>query len=423
MRTPTRTWRFHFGGHPSRVPEGWTRLDAPLDNEVLHDGPSQVGLTLTGLRQAIGRQPDAAVADLFTIAVAAYTADRRAPRGKADARPRKLELNVPVAEPATWNRPDIRAPLTALLRGLSDDEWAFEFRQDRNPVLWQGQLRPAGVATVALFSGGLDSFCHAGLLRPGPDRGAILVSHGLGVNLRERKRELRAALHQERVLSAEFQIRVNAITGAARESHPRTRALLLLAAGVLVCAANDVAVLHCPESGLPALNPAKVPLWTASAIPVQPMTVHLANELLAGLAAPTRVENPYADLTKGEMCERAVDAGWKRSILGRTITCVSPDHKAGGRFGNCGYCRHCLVRHAALVYVGGDLTEYRDVYPPEIPMMAPGPHDKDLRALRAWLGRDLTADQLAPLPPGVPAERYLAVARRARRELAEIYRL
>lgn len=420
MRAAHRTWRFHFGGHPSRVPEGWTRLDAPL-GERHTDGPAQVGLTLAGLRDVIGRQPDTRVADLFTIAVAAYTADRRAPRGKIADRPRNLELDVPVAEPTTWNRPDLRALLTALLAGMSGDEWTLRFRPDDNPVLWQGQLVPADVATVSLFSGGLDSFCHAGLLRPGR-RGDVLVSHGLGPDLRDRKRELRAALNLAGDLSAEFQVRVNAIAGAAREQQPRTRALLLLAAGILVCAANDVPRLHCPESGLLALDHGKVPLWTASAIPIQPMTVHLTNELLRGLTVPVEVVNPFTGLTKGEICERAVDAGWKRSQLGRTITCVSPDRKTGGRFGNCGYCRHCLVRHAALVYVGGDLTEYRDVYPPEIPMMAPGPHDRDLRALRGWLGRELTADQLAPLPPGVPAARYLAVARRARRELAEIYR-
>lgn len=420
MRTPKRTWRFHFGGHPSRVPEGWVRLDAPLDNEFLHDGPPQVGLTLAGLREAIGRQPPARVEDLFTIAVAVYTADRRAPR-RRDGKPRRFELNIPVSEPDTWNRPQSRALLCALLGGLSGDEWTVQFRQDVNPPPWQSQLLPAEVEAVALFSGGLDSFCHAGLLRPTSK--VVLVSHGLGPNLRERKRELRAALGGETVLSAEFQVRINAVPGAEREPHPRTRALLLLAAGVLVCAANGVDTLHCPENGLLALHPAKAPLWSQSATPIPPMTVHLANALLDSLDVDTRVVNPYAELTKGEVCERAVDAGWRRSLLGRTITCVNPDKKSSGRFGNCGYCRHCLVRHAALVRVGGDLTEYRDVYPPEIPLMAPGPHDKDLRALRVWLGGELTAEQLAPLPPEADAARALAVVERARLELADIYRV
>ncbi|MGH8879867.1 MAG: hypothetical protein ACRD0P_21370, partial [Stackebrandtia sp.] len=249
----------------------------------------------------------------------------------------------------------------------------------------------------------------------------VLVSHGMSPGLRDRQRELRDALHRDALLPAQFQVRVNALGERAREPRPRTRAVLLLAAGVLVCAANGVETLHCPENGLLALNPLKATLWSDIATSMHPMTVHLVNELLVSLDIRVRMVNRFRGLTKGEVCERAVESGWKRLLLGRTITCVRPDNRSDSRFGNCGYCRHCLVRHAALVRVGGDLTEYRDVYPPEIPMMSPGPHDRDLRELRRWLTTELSDEQFAPLPPGTELRQEFSVVYRARRELADIY--
>ncbi|MGH8881436.1 MAG: hypothetical protein ACRD0P_29480, partial [Stackebrandtia sp.] len=172
MRTPRRIWRFHLGGHPRRVPEGWTRLDAPLNNELLDTRRTQVGLSLAGLRANIGQQPPAAVEDLFTVAVAAYIADRRAPRAKSGA-PRRIELSVPVAEPGIWNDSRTNSLLCALLCELTGDTWTVAFRQDSNPHAWQGQLIPVPVESVSLFSGGLDSFCHAATLRPAAKSGAV----------------------------------------------------------------------------------------------------------------------------------------------------------------------------------------------------------------------------------------------------------
>jgi hypothetical protein len=415
--------RFWFGAAREPASARIVQLPHPL-RAGAGRRPVHISHQLRGLRDHIGNPPDPLIEDLFTIAVACVVADRFAVRGDIEPIRRHIDIDVPLRAPQTWSRPEVTRALQALLELTTGDEWRTRFHPDPNPWQWQPQLAPDPVDRVALFSGGLDSFCH--IAQRHTSR-TVLVSHYASARVRDRQRELRAALNSPNLLAAEFLVNVTAPAEPQRlEPAPRSRTLLNLAAGALVCSANSVAQLEIPETALLALNPTMRAAWVGGSVaaPAHPMTVQLANELFQALGAGPRVVNPMLGSTKADACERVLGLGFKRTLLGRTITCATPQRIDNGRFGNCGYCYFCLVRHAALVRAGGDLTEYREVYPPEISFAASGPHRRDLMALRGWLGRGFGIADLsscAPLPPGIDTARLLEVVSLSRQHLAEIY--
>ncbi|MFL6077563.1 MAG: 7-cyano-7-deazaguanine synthase [Mycobacteriales bacterium] len=118
--------------------------------------------------------------------------------------------------------------------------------------------------------------------------------------------------------------------------------------------------------------------------------------------------NPYLELTKGQVCQRAIDAGLPAEVLVHTVSCAHPPikRKHDDPY-HCGYCYPCLVRRAALHHaLDRDGTEYL-VNPWQLP--SGDAKADDLRALMSWLAtpfsmRDLLAD--LPLPNQVARVRW-----------------
>ena len=71
--------------------------------------------------------------DLVRIAVMVYAADRSVLRrvGRVNWTSRRIELTVPVPDPATWSA--VANDLTAVLEFLSGDQWKLSFRAGRPP--------------------------------------------------------------------------------------------------------------------------------------------------------------------------------------------------------------------------------------------------------------------------------------------------
>ncbi|MFI0814398.1 7-cyano-7-deazaguanine synthase [Streptomyces sp. NPDC021098] len=205
----------------------------------------------------------------------------------------------------------------------------------------------------------------------------------------------------------------------------RSRGLLYAATAVHAAAAEHIPVVHLPENGQLALNP---PLSAAragacSTRSVHPWTLHHLNRVISEVAEPgaaIRVENPFATLTKGDVCAAARDAGLPQRVLEATLSCGAPPDRrpAGPALAHCGLCYPCLVRRSGLLYTfGEDHTPYAaDPWDPALN----ADRTRNWHALRRWLDTewsmlDLVAD--APLPHDAQPDQLLEVVERGREEL------
>ena len=114
---------------------------------------------------------------------------------------RKLRFVVPVRMPEVWASAPISTLLTETLSFLSDDFYAFEFQQLRNPPEFENYLElgggePHGLQPnqVILFSGGLDSLAGAVEELTENEHCVALVSHRPAPKIVSRQRELVDAL-------------------------------------------------------------------------------------------------------------------------------------------------------------------------------------------------------------------------------------
>lgn len=373
--------------------------------------------------------------DLLRAARAAFLADKLVRRDASfDRWTRRIRLSVPVSERERWEGPaGAAALLAALLSTLTGDVWDVLPRE--LPKLPGQEPLPSAqdwrAEEVALFSGGLDSLSWAATRAA--DRGAgplLLVGF----------REIKAQDVQRRVHDAVRRLaegsgrRIQWLTpsqhpkGGSHERSSRPRGLLYAATAVRAAAASQLPTVQIPENGQVALNP---PLTAARASAlstrsVHPWSLYLLNELTARLGGSVVVENPWAALTKGEVCSRARDAGLAPAALADTLSCGYPPRRArGGRpFTNCGTCFPCLIRRAGLLHaLGSDPTCYeRDPWEQGLSRK----RSENWRALRLWLARpygarDLIGDQ--PLPPGADIRQWLRVVRSGREELRRLVSL
>ncbi|MGA5000782.1 hypothetical protein ACPCB7_22445 [Streptomyces arboris] len=427
------SWLSHPDAPPPDPP--WR----PLSDALYWESPART----PDRRNLFGPAPDWAD-DLQRVARAVFAADRCTPRKAAfDHWTRHIRLSVSVVSPDAWSR--ALPHLTTLLGTVTGDRWEVEFRPfhaDERPRARPLPFGPEEYAhEVALFSGGLDSLGWAAQRAGTGGPGALLL-----VTLGERNFEalqdavyeaVRLRAQQERSprllrrLVQSQSVRPKA-AGATPELTTRSRGLLYAATAVHAAAAERVPVVHVPENGQLALNP---PLSAArsgacSTRSVHPWTLHHLNQIIAEVAdtprSAVRVVNPFAGLTKGEVCAAARDAGLPQSVLEATLSCGAPPTRrppGGGqpalpRVAHCGLCFPCLVRRSGLRYAyGEDRTPY-----------AADPWDLSLnpnrtahwRALQRWLDRpctvlDLIAD--TPLPPDARPAELLAVVDRGREEL------
>ncbi|MGH3341358.1 MAG: 7-cyano-7-deazaguanine synthase [Carbonactinosporaceae bacterium] len=412
-----------------RCPPGWTPL-VWLDRRQTSDVVEDLHTIVRPLPQ-----PPKWAADLLTVALSAYAADRAAPRrAAADGWTRQMRLSVPVVDPDGLDT----SALAAVLGLLTSDEWEIVLRPGR-PIWNAGLLPPCDPLPdiVALFSAGLDSLVASMELARDAARGVHLVAHHDDPALRDRQREIFGHLGSapSRLLqfAADLQPRAEGSFACTRtETTTRSRPLLVMAAAIVVAAAYGARRVVVPENGQLALN---LPLTASrigscSARAAHPATLHLVNRLLETVGTEIRVDNPFLSMTKGEVCERASHAGVPASVVTRTVSCGASRHAdpaPGCR--NCGYCHACLVRRAGLLRgYGSDPTRYGRDPRAAAALLGPGPARRqpslaDLLALVRWLSEDLTPEDVlahAPLPAAADLASCAAVVRRGREELTAL---
>lgn len=304
---------------------------------------------------SLGPVPDQAI-DLARIAGAAYLADRLS--GRPTAFTRRLQLTVEVSDPSLWEA-DAADQLAQLLSWLTGDTWEIELVQDpttrSDPPAGQS---PNNVASVALLSGGLDSFLGALHLLSTLDDAPLFVGHyDTATAVRRAQNAIRSWLQDSYAPAPSYTQTEFTQVADKKESSSRSRSLLFVALGVAVASSRQATTLFVPENGFTSLN---LPLHpnragALSTRSTHPETFYRVNTLLHTLGLTVSVTNPFAAYTKGEemrlVADRQPPAGWEHTA-GLTVSCSKLDGariKGGNSTLNCGLCYACVTRRGAFI--------------------------------------------------------------------------
>lgn len=377
--------------------------------------------------------------DFFRVARAVFIADKFVRRARTQDRwSRRIHLSVPVSQPERWLGTAAQAHLSALLQLLTGDEWCFEFR-NLGPRFIQDVLDETPLpqaSEVALFSGGLDSLSWAAVRTRAEGAGPLLLVMFREIGLLRLQKRVYAAVRKLERTRDVLLLPMSQTPGGdgsrtRLETSSRTRGLLYVAGAIRAATGHGVTTVHIPENGQLALNPALTAARSGalSTRSVHPWTLHHLNAIaqaIAGEENAVRVVNPWALLTKGEVCLAATAARLPASALEDSLSCGKPPSRRrnGPRKANCGVCFPCLVRRSGLLRANGDdRTDYETE--PWSAGLSPERTD-DWRALQRWLRTpfspiDLLTDR--PLPPETDMSGAYDVVRRGRKELAQLLRI
>lgn len=352
--------------------------------------------------------------DLVILAAAVTAADTTVSRAEhaQDSWTREIDLYLPVANPDLWraNSPLIKR----ILDYLTGDLWRLAFR----PRLGIRRLAPRPVQrsastydSVALFSGGLDSFVGAiDLLEQG--RQPLFVSHYRDASTSsQRVCATQLGRHygdlRPRHVRANVSFDKNDI-GWGRETTTRGRSFIFFALAALAASAtSDRTPIIVPENGLISLN---VPLdslrvGSRSTRTTHPFYMARWQELLDNLGIDGVLCNPYRFKTKGEMLAACRNRNFLQTHLDKTISCssIAKGRWKGLTLGHCGYCTPCLIRRASIRKAfGNDPTTYSIEDLDARPLRAYQAESIDVRAFQAICRKLCDRPQLADFLVHIP---------------------
>jgi hypothetical protein len=416
-------------------------LTSAIDVDVRHTlristETDEAELSLRGLARTLaenGIAPTLIAEELFLLATAVFVADTRLRRDDGDdGWTRQIAISLPTSDVDRWNQ--ARAGLERALRFLTGDLWSLEFRRPASSVrLFATEIAEAdraGLARVALFSGGLDSFIGA-LDLIGNGEPLTLVSHYADGSASVPQDN--AFAHVQRCADAsqvvsKIQARIVApgdIFAAGNDDRQRSRSFLFIALGVLVAQAIGAPELIVPENGLISLN---VPLndlriGSYSTRTTHPHYLALLGTVLRAIGIDVSLRNPYRFKTKGEMLVECAQQDGLMVAAAGTMSCAHPTSSRWRRKGapaliHCGRCTACLIRRAAFTRAfGEDATPYfiQDLTAQEL--RSETADGQDIRAVRMAAQRVVDdpglADYLVIKPGPLPGEHE---------EYAELYR-
>lgn len=310
----------------------------------------------------MGIFPTETAIDLLVLASHVQAADILIPREmeSQDSWTREIRLIVPVNNVELWNRSLVT--LTRILNFLTGDLWTIGFRQRINNI---SSIAPIGTPNligtfdkVSLFSGGLDSLIGAiNLLESG--KKPLFISHASEGSVSKAQQTCFQALKNRYSKNYFDRLRVwmsfpgIKISNYEHEKTTRGRSFLFFTLGVVAGSGfKKEFVLDVPENGLIALNIPldQLRLGSHSTRTTHPFYIARWNELLRILGIMVHIQNPYWNLTKGEMVNRCSNKPFLKRLLTSSLSCSSPDkfRYRGFKTQHCGYCIPCLIRRAAI---------------------------------------------------------------------------
>ena len=236
--------------------------------------------------------------DLVRLAAAAYMADRRSARGVGFTR--TIQLHVQLVKPATW-APAID-DLADLLFWLTGDSWILELSREGIDHRSAPPEDAEAIGTVALLSGGLDSFC--GAVVAGPTE-RLFLGHWDSSTVKGSQNGV--ARWMRDTFGSDFRYEQIRLIQAKkkRESSSRSRSLLFMALAAAIADARGAPIVEIPENGYTSLNPPLGPerggaLSTRS---THPSTITRFNGILAAVGLDVAAVVPHSDLNSSRSWE------------------------------------------------------------------------------------------------------------------------
>ncbi|WP_409141688.1 hypothetical protein [Cellulosimicrobium sp. RS] len=399
-----------------KVPDGLSEAVARRTFYWPADGP---GSFFTKLKPRFGALGPVAPlnADFARIAVMVYAADRSVVRaaGTVNWTARDYDLTIPVSDPEAWRA--VHDRLVRTLAFLSGDTWAITFTKAPIPAEPVAENQYSSAERVVLLSGGADSAAGALLARTLPED-HVLVSHfgGNGIGRIQRLvAEAITTLRPDGSSQQHCQVRFSRMqhqpdgTKFANEPSTRTRSLLFLALGLCVASVNGVP-LWIPENGFASLNPAMGAdqFGSLSTRTTHPWFLSEVRDVLADIGAEGRIENPFAQQTKGEMfTDVAAQLGPDAAsmFLSSTDSCGFTNKRfwAIEKTHHCGTCFGCLLRRASFKAAAlDDRSVYAVDNPPSADAADVLQRNSLLPSIRSYVGRGVTTADIASirLPTG-----------------------
>ena len=371
-----------------------------VDNDVLQMG-TEYYINDETIADSFGRKLAPVLSDWIDIALACYLADRLSRRPQPNGSSleqwsRVLNLKISVRRLNVWKQPSVQRRLVSLLNLLSDDDWRIQFVRRKTPgrlAEKQGHLfrtRFSKPPIVALFSGGLDSFC--GAVQQVSDLSShsfVFVSGVTNSRQKFAQREQVKAIsrHMPRELChviVPFGFNWNGLSmERSRENSQRTRGFLFLTLGAVTALAAGSNEIRIFENGIGAIN---LPydssqIGTANSRGVHPITLlRMADFVKALTGKSISFNDPFLFKTKGEMC-RHVAVHALASNIPRTFSCDGFPVRHRNK-PQCGSCTSCLLRRLSLE--NAELSEF-------------DPSDQYILDLLVSEGTTATSKQLRPL--------------------------
>jgi 7-cyano-7-deazaguanine synthase in queuosine biosynthesis len=304
-------------------------------------------------------QPDPAAWDLLSIALSVVVADGETKRSASpDGWTREFGIDVALQDPTRWET--LADSFSSALAFLTTDRWSMAFKGGGFVPATPRNPRYPRTDAVALLSGGLDSLVGPiDLTCQGRSLFAVSQTVRGDVEKQTRFAELIGGGLEH------LQINHNASTRRGqKETSQRSRSLIFLAFGILAATATqryidgDTVPVYVCENGFIAINP---PLTHARIGSLSTRTAHpeflgRMQNLLDEVGLRIRIENPYAEKTKGEMLRECLDQALLTNEASVSTSC--------GRFQrfnytHCGRCVPCQIRRAAFIaWAQDDSTEY-----------------------------------------------------------------
>jgi REase_DpnII-MboI len=360
-------------GAPSRSRD-WLALDYRRSK-----AGRNVHVALPELVWALGHIPPRTL-DLLEIAAYVYAADRYSSRGHSDAVEysawgRQFQFRIRVRDHRFWRSTRVRKALSSVLGFLTGDAgYDFEFYPGHSTPPTSlfdvpgGFDSPASPASVALFSGGLDSLAGAiEYLSSCRDR-LILVSHQSRPGTKHTQASLVGALRQHYGgRCSHYRFECNLSNVRAQEETQRSRFFLYGAVAFAVAQAFGQSGFAVFENGVTSINLARRPdlLHARASRTTHPQALRRMEEFLSEVAgAGITITTPYLFSTKRDVVARLMK-GEHPELIASSVSC-SRTFRLLANTTHCGECFQCVDRRLAVYAAGAEEHDHQGLYAADV---------------------------------------------------------
>ncbi len=359
----------------------------PVDGTLVHlstDGPNEnVNCRIENISNKLTQNLSPIIEDMIEIGSYVYAADQTVSRGGpawsnngADWT-RDFRFVIPVREPDTWNKQEVRESLEELLSFMSGDSYQFEFTERKSirattPYFEFGDNPWFRADSIVLFSGGLDSF--AGALEEVLTlrNKTVLVSHRSVPKIAKRQLDLAEKVRQlaggnQKLLHVP--VWVNKVKGLTKDSTQRSRSFLFMMLAASMGEVFKSNTIRFYENGITSFNlPCSAQVVDSRASrTTHPKTLKLASEFFTKLLnRQFVVTNPFLWHTKTD-----VVGVIKKHNLGSLVPFTSScSHTQTTSIMNthCGTCSQCFDRRTAIIAGGLADFETGESYKVNLPL-------------------------------------------------------